>query len=190
MLKDLVKYEAKRYKLPPYVIFQETSLSEMCLQYPITIDEMAKITGVGPGKAQRYGDPFVKMIAKYVKENEIERLQDLIVKSTVNKSGLKVYLIQNIDRKLSLEDLAEAKGLTMKQLIEELEHIVHAGTRVNIGYYVNQIIDEDKQAEMYAYLRKSHSDSIADALKELGEDLFTEEEARLMRIKFISEFGN
>ena len=190
MLKDLVKQVAKKQKLPPYVIFSESSLAEMTIQYPTTIEEVAKISGVGPGKAQRYGDAFAKMIAKYVKENEIERPQDMIVKSTVNKSGLKVFLIQAIDRKLSLEDLADAKGLTLKKVIEELEAIVSAGTRVNITHYIDEVIDDDRQEAIYEYLRESHTDSVADALKELGEDEFTEEEVRLMRIKFISEFGN
>lgn len=190
MLKDLVKQVAKKHKLPPYVIFQETSLSEMSIHYPTTVDELAKISGVGPGKAQRYGAEFVKLIAKYVKENEIERPQDLIVKSIVNKSGLKVYLIQALDRKLHLDDIAEAKGLSLRQVIEELEAIVSAGTRVHIGHYVDEVIDDDKQEAIYEYLRRSHTDSVAEALKELGEDKFTEEEVRLVRIKFISEFGN
>ena len=190
MLKDLVKQVAKKHKLPPYVIFSENSLSEMSINYPITIEEIAKISGVGPGKAQRYGDVFAKLIAKYVKDNEIERPQDLIVKSIVNKSGLKVYLIQGLDRKLGLEELAEAKGIGLKQVIDELEAIVNAGTRVNVTHYIDEVIDEDKQLAIYEYLRESHTDSVVEALKELGEDEFTEEEVRLMRIKFISEFGN
>ncbi|MBI4946237.1 MAG: DNA helicase RecQ [Bacteroidetes bacterium] len=190
MLKDLVKRVAKDKKLPPYVVFQETSLAEMTINYPTTLDEMSKVSGVGPGKAQRYGKPFADMIAKYVKDNEIERPQDLIVKSTVNKSGLKVFLIHNIDRKLSLEDIADAKGLSMKQLISELEAIVSAGTRVNISHYIDEVMDDDRQKDIYEYFRESHSDSVEDALKELGEDEYDEEEVRLMRIKFISEFGN
>lgn len=190
MLKDLCKQVAKKHKLPPYVIFQETSLNEMAINYPTTLEELSKISGVGMGKAQRYGSDFVKLIAKYVKENEIERPQDLIVKSIVNKSGLKVYLIQALDRKLNLDDIAEAKGLSIKEVIEELESIVSSGTRVNISHCVNQLIDKDKQDAIYEYLRESHTDSVSEALRELGEDEFSEDEIRLMRIKFISEFGN
>jgi ATP-dependent DNA helicase RecQ len=190
MLKDLVKQIAKKFKLPPYVIFSENSLSEMSINYPTTVEEVSKISGVGPGKAQRYGDPVAKMIAKYVKENEIERPQDLIVKSVANKSVLKISLIQAIDRKIGLEDLAESKGLSMKEMIGELESIVSAGTRVNIAAYIDEVVDDDKQEAIYEYLRESHTDSVPEALKALGEDEFTEEEVRLMRIKFISEFGN
>ncbi|MBI4931137.1 MAG: DNA helicase RecQ [Bacteroidetes bacterium] len=190
MLKDLVKQVAKKEKLQPWIIFQETCLSEMTINYPTTVDEVARISGVGPGKAQRYGKPFADMIARYVKENEIERPQDLIVKSTVNKSGLKVFLIHNIDRKLSLEDIADAKGLTMKQLIGELEAIVSAGTRVNITHYIDQVIDDDQQDAIYEYFSNASSDSVAEAMKKLGEDEFDEEDVRLMRIKYISEVGN
>ncbi|HNO71375.1 MAG TPA: DNA helicase RecQ [Bacteroidia bacterium] len=190
MLKELVKQVAKKHNLPPYVIFSEHSLSEMATSYPITVEEVSKISGVGPGKAQRYGDAFAKTIAKYVKENEIERDQDLIVKSVANKSALKVSLIQAIDRKLGLDAIAESKGLSLKALISELESIVASGTRLNIANYVNEVVDEDKQDDIYEYLRESEVDSIAEALKELGEDQYTEEEVRLVRIKFISEFGN
>jgi len=190
MLKDLVKKTAKARNLPPYVIFSEVSLEEMAIQYPVNIEELTHITGVGPGKAQKFGKPFVDAIAKYVEENEIERPMDMVVKSVVNKSGLKVYIIQSIDRKLSLEDVAGAKGLSMNDLITELETIVASGTRVNISYYIDQVIDEEKQLEVYDYFRESESDSVAEALKELGENDYTEEEIRLMRIKFLSEFGN
>ena len=162
----------------------------MAIQYPINMEEMARITGVGQGKAARYGKPFVDMISKYVTENEIERAQDMVVKSVVNKSGLKVFIIQNIDRKMSLEDLAKAKGMKLKDLIEELETIVNSGTKLNIKYYIDEVIDEEKQEEISQYFKESESDSIEDALTELGEDKFTDEEVRLMRIKFISEFGN
>ncbi len=190
MLIDLRKKISKQENLGPWVVFSEPSLAEMTFQYPTTIDELAKVSGVGPGKAQRYGKVFADMIAKYVKENEIERPQDMIVKSTINKSTLKVFLIKNIDRKLSLEDIADAKGLSMKQVIDELEAIVNAGTRVNITHYIDEVIDDDRQEAIYEYLREAHTDSVAEALKELGEDEFTEDEVRLMRIKFISEFGN
>ncbi|MGQ0827293.1 MAG: DNA helicase RecQ [Bacteroidota bacterium] len=189
-LKDLLKQTAHKLKLPPYVIFQEMSLEEMAIQYPIKMEELVNITGVGQGKAQKFGKPFIDLIAKYVEENEIERPLDMVVKSIVNKSGLKVYIIQNIDRKLPLEDVAKAKGLSLSDLITEIESIVHSGTKVNIGYYINEVIDEDKQQEALAYFKESASDSITEAINELGEDDYTEEEVRLMRIKFMSEFGN
>jgi ATP-dependent DNA helicase RecQ len=189
-LKDLLKQTAHKLKLPPYVIFAEVSLEEMAIQYPIKMDELVNITGVGQGKAQKFGKPFLDLIAKYVDENEIERPLDMVVKSIVNKSGLKVYIIQNIDRKLPLEDVAKAKGLSLADLIIEIESIVHSGTKVNINYYINDILDEDKQEEAMEYFKESNSDSITDALKELGEDEYSEEEIRLMRIRFMSEFGN
>lgn len=189
-LKDLLKQTANKLKLPPYVIFQEISLEEMAIQYPIKMDELVNITGVGQGKAQKFGKPFLDLISKYVEENEIERPLDMVVKSIINKSGLKVYVIQNIDRKLPLEDIASSKGLSLTELITEIESIVHSGTKVNINYYINDILDEDKQEEAMDYFRESDSDSVAAALKELGEDEYSEEEIRLMRIKFMSEFGN
>lgn len=190
MLKDLCKQVANKNKLPPYVIFQEASLTEMAIQYPITMDELTKITGVGTGKASKYGPPFIALIKKYVEDNEIERPQDLVVKSIVNKSGTKVHIIQSIDRKLNLEDIADAKGLSMNDIITEIETIVHSGTRVNIAYYIDEVIDEEKQNDIIEYFKESESDSLEEALAELGEDVYSEEEVRLMRIKFISEFGN
>jgi len=190
LLKDLVKQVSKKEKLQPWIIFQETCLAEMATTYPVTVDEVAKISGVGPGKAKRYGKPFADLIAKYVKENDIERPQDLIVKSTVNKSGLKVFIIKNIDRQLSLEEIAEAKGLTMKEMIGELESIVSSGTRLNIGHYIDEVIDDDVQDSIYEYFREAESDSVELALKELGEDEYDEADVRLVRIKFISEVGN
>jgi ATP-dependent DNA helicase RecQ len=190
MLKDLVKKQAKQLNLPPYVLFQETSLSEMASQYPINIDELSRISGVGQGKAQRYGKEVCALISKYVKENEIERPQDLVVKSVVNKSGLKVHIIQSIDRRLSLEDIANAKGITLNEIISEIETIVSSGTKVNINYYIDEVVDEEKQEEIFDYFREAETDSLEEALKELGEDEFTEEEVRLMRIKFIAEYGH
>jgi ATP-dependent DNA helicase RecQ len=190
MLKDLCKQIAKQKQLPPYVIFQEVSLEEMAIRYPINMEEMTHIVGVGAGKAQKFGKPFIDLISKYVQENEIERPEDMIVKSVVNKSGLKVYIIQNVDRKLPLEDIAKAKNLSLVNLIKEIESIISSGTRVNIDYYISQVIDEDKQEEVYEYFKTSSSDSVQTALKELGEEDYTEEEIRLMRIKFLSEFGN
>jgi ATP-dependent DNA helicase RecQ len=189
-LKDLLKQTANRLKLPPYVIFQEVSLEEMAIQYPIKMDELVNITGVGQGKAQKFGKSFLELIEKYVEENEIERPLDMVVKSIVNKSGLKVYIIQSIDRKLPLEDIASAKGLSLNDLISEIESIVSSGTKVNISYYLNEIMEDEKQQETLDYFKESNSDSIDVALKELGEDEYTEEEIRLMRIRFMSEFGN
>jgi ATP-dependent DNA helicase RecQ len=190
MLKDLVKKTAKAKGLPPYVIFQETSLEEMSVQYPITMDEMTKISGVGTGKAAKYGKPFVDLIKKYVEENEIDRPVDMVIKSVVNKSGLKVYIIQNIDRKINLKDMAKSKNISLNELLSEIETIVASGTKVNINYYINDIMDEERQQEVLEYFKESESDSIQDALKELGENDYTEEEIRVMRIKFLSDFGN
>jgi ATP-dependent DNA helicase RecQ len=190
MLKDLVKKTAKAKGLPPYVIFQEPSLEEMSIQYPITIDELTKISGVGAGKAAKYGKPFVDMIKKYVTENEIERPVDMVIKSVVNKSGLKVYIIQNIDRKINLNDMAKSKNLTLPNLLTEIETIVESGTRVNINYYIEDLMDDEKQDEILEYFKESETDSVEAALKELGENEYSEEEIRVMRIKFLSDYGN
>jgi ATP-dependent DNA helicase RecQ len=154
------------------------------------MDELTDITGVGTGKARKYGEPFLELIQQYVEENEIERAQDMIVKTVVNKSSNKVYIIQSIDRKLDLESVADAKGMTMDELLTEIEHIVSSGTKVNINYYIDDAVDEDKQEEIYEYFQESESDSIEEALKELGDEDYSEEEVRLVRIKFISEFGH
>ncbi len=190
MLKDLCRQEARKRNLPPYVVFQETSLEEMAIQYPITKDELMRINGVGAGKAAKFGAPFLDLISKYVEENEIERPQDMLVKSIVNKSGLKVHIIQSIDRKLNLVDVAEAKGLKIDDVISEIESIVHSGTRVNINYYIDDVMDSDKQEDIIEYFREAENDSLKAALDELGEDDYSEEEVRLVRIKFISEYGN
>ena len=190
MLKDITKKIAKQNNLPPYIIFNEVSLEEMSIQYPITMDELAKITGVGTGKASKYGKVILDAIKKHVEENEIERPSDLVIKSVVNKSGLKVFIIQNIDRKVSLEDMAKNKNLKMNDLLTEIETIVESGTKVNINYYIDQVIDDDKKDEIYECIRESETDDLKALLKELGEDEYSEEEVRLMRIKFISEFAN
>lgn len=190
MLKDLVKKTAKAKNLPPYVIFQETSLEEMAIQYPITMDELTKISGVGSGKAAKYGKPFLDLIKKYVEENDIERPSDIVIKSVVNKSGLKVYIIQNIDRKVNLNDMAKSKNISLDELLTEIETIVASGTKVNLNYYIDEIMDEDKQEELMEYFKESETDSIDAALKELGGDDYSEEDIRIMRIKFYSEFGN
>ena len=190
MLKDLVKKTAKAKALPPYVIFQETSLEEMSIQYPVTMDEMTKISGVGAGKAAKFGKSFIELIKNYVEENEIERPTDMVIKSVANKSLLKVYIIQNIDRKIDLGAMAKSKNLKLPELLTEIETIVESGTKVNINYYIENEIDEEKQDEVLEYFKESETSSVTDALKELGENDYTEEEIRLMRIKFLSDFGN
>jgi ATP-dependent DNA helicase RecQ len=190
ILKDLRRKISKVKDVPPFVIFQDPSLEDMAIQYPITMDELQNITGVGAGKAQRYGKEFIEVIKKYVEEKEIIRPLDMVVKSVVNKSGIKVYIIQSIDMKRSLEDIAEAKGMDMPELLTEIEAIVNSGTNINIDYYIDSVIDEERQQEIYSYFREeAKSDSLEDAMKELGSES-EEEEIRLMRIKFISEMGN
>jgi ATP-dependent DNA helicase RecQ len=190
MLKELLKTIAKHENLPPYVVFQETSLEDMCIQYPITLEEMTQVSGVGQGKAQKYGQPFVDLICKYVEDNEIERPQDIVVKSAVNKSGMKVFVIQNIDRKINLEDIAESKNITMSELLTEIESIVISGTKINIDYYIEENIDRYHQEEILEYLQEAQEDLPETALEELGEEEYTMEEIRLMRIKFLSDKGN
>lgn len=189
MLVDLRKKVAKKNGLPPFVIFQEVSMKEMALQYPITIEELTNIQGVGQGKATRYGKEFVDLIARYVEENDIDRPTDLVMKSIVNKSGLKVQMIQNIDKKLPLEDIAKAQSKTFDEILDEIEGIVQSGTRVNINYYIDGILDPDNQEEIFDYFKEAETDSIIDAYHEFDGD-YTEEELRLMRIKFFSEMGN
>jgi ATP-dependent DNA helicase RecQ len=190
ILKDLRKKISKIKDVPPFVIFQDPSLEDMAIQYPITIEELQNISGVGTGKAQRYGEEFVELIKSYVEEKEIIRPLDMVVKSVVNKSGIKVYIIQSIDMKRPLEDIAEAKGLEMGELISEIEAIVNSGTRINLDYYTNVMIDEERQHDIYSYFREeAESDSLEEAFKELGSE-FEEEEIRLVRIKFLSEMGN
>ncbi len=190
MLKDLRKDLSKKENLPPFVIFQDPSLEDMAIQYPVNMDELQQIVGVGTGKASKYGAPFLKLIKQYVEENEIVRPNDMVVKSVVNKSGLKVYIIQSIDRKIPLEDIAYAKNLAMDELLTELESIVASGTRLDINYYLNEYVDEYHQEDIYDYFGEAVSDSIEDALEELGESEYSEEEIRLMRLKFMSEIGN
>jgi len=190
MLKDLRKHTAKRLNLPPFVIFQDPSLADMSLQYPVSIEELQKIQGVGQGKARRYGKEFVELIKKYVEENEIERPQDMVVRSVANKSKLKVFIIQSVDRKIAFEDIADSQGIEVKDVLTEVEAIVNSGTKLNIDYYINDVLDEDHQDEIFEYFREAHNDSVDDALNELGEDEYTEEDIRLMRIKFMSDMGN
>ena len=190
LLKDLVKKTAKAKNLPPYVIFQEPSLEEMSIQYPINMEEMTKISGVGSGKAAKFGKPFIELIKSYVEENEIERPVDMVIKSVVNKSGLKVYIIQNIDRKIGLREMAKSKNLSLPNLLTEIETIVESGTKVNINYFIDDIMDEEKQDEILEYFKESDSGDITLALKELGENEYSEEEIRAVRIKFLSDFAN
>lgn len=190
MLKDLRKQVARRKELPPFVIFQDPSLEDMAIQYPITIEELQNITGVGAGKARKFGAEFVALIKKYVDEKEIERPQDMIVKSVVNRSGNKVFIIQSIDRKMDFEDIARARDMEFDELLTEIEAIVNSGTKLNINYYIEQEVDEEKADDIYQYFKEdAETDSIEDAMHELGSD-YTEEEVRLVRIKFICEQGN
>ncbi len=189
MLKDLRRKEAKKLGVPPFVVFQDPSLEDMALKYPISLDELSNVHGVGEGKAKKYGKPFVELIARYVEENDIIRPDDLVVKSTGANSANKLYIIQNIDRKLSLEDIAKAKGLTMDALLKEMEQIVYSGTKLNIKYWIDDILDDEQQEEIQSYFMESETDKIEEALKEFDGD-YDIEELRLMRIKFISEVAN
>lgn len=189
MLRDLRKKVAKKLGVPPFVVFQDPSLEDMALKYPISVEELSGVHGVGEGKAKKYGKDFAELIARYVEDNDIVRPDDLVVKSTGANSGLKLYIIQNIDRKLPLNDIAKAKGLDMDSLLKEMEQIVYSGTKLNIKYWVDEILDEDQQEEIHDYYMESESDNIKDALKEFDGDYDTEE-LRLMRIKFISEVAN
>jgi ATP-dependent DNA helicase RecQ len=190
LLKDLRRDISRKENLPPFVIFQDPSLEDMSIQYPIKEEELLQITGVGSGKAKKYGKPFLELILSYVEENDITRPNDLVVKSVVNKSGLKVYIIKSIDRKLALEDIAFTKNLTVSELLTEIESIVASGTKVNIGYYIDEYVDEYHQEEIFEYFQDAETDSLEEAHVELGEDEFSEEEIRLVRIKFMSEVGN
>lgn len=190
MLKELRKKVAKEKNLPPYIVFQDPSMEEMAIKYPINQQELSQITGVSASKALRYGKPFIDLITKYVEENDITRPDDFVVKSVVNRSAQKVYIIQNIDRKLSLEDIARGKGLTMNEVLQELENIVYSGTKLNLDYYINEVLDVEYQGEVFDYFRKAESDDLETALNELGTDVYSMEEIQLMRIKFISEMAN
>lgn len=189
MLKDLRKQIAKQKKVPPYVVFQDPSLEDMAIQYPITLDELTKISGVGGGKAEKFGKPFVDLIARYVEENGIERPDDFVVKSVINKSGAKVQIIQNIDRKLPLENIGTALGKNFDEILDEIEAIVSSGTKININYYISEKLDTDNQEEIFDYFREAETDSITEAYHEF-DGAYTEEELRLMRIKFMSEMAN
>ena len=189
MLKDLRKKLSKKLNVPPYVIFQDPSLEAMATIYPVTLDELQNIPGVGAGKAKRYGEEFCVLIKKHCEENEIERPEDLRVRTVANKSKLKVSIIQAIDRKVALDDIALSKGIEFSDLLDEVEAIVYSGTKLNIDYFLDEIMDEDHLLDIYDYFKESTTDGVEDALAELGDD-FTEEEVRLVRIKFFSEMAN
>ncbi|KAB1065189.1 RecQ family ATP-dependent DNA helicase [Salibacter halophilus] len=189
LLKDLRKKIGKQKNLPPFVIFQDPSLEDMATQYPITMDELQNIVGVGKGKAMKFGRQFLDLIKTYVEENDIDRPQDMVVKGLANKGSNKIAIIQGIDRKVPLADLAKARGITDSEFVSELENIVYSGTKVNIDYYINDVLDEEHQEDIFEYFREAESDSIDEALEEF-EDEYSEEEIRLMRIKFMSELGN
>lgn len=189
LLKAELKKVAKNLDLPPFVIFQEPSLEDMALKYPVTLEELSNVHGVGEGKAKKYGKSFLKLIQDYVEENDVIRPEDFVVKSTGSNSSLKLYIIQNVDRKLSLPDIANAKGLEMREFIKEMEAIVYSGTKLNINYWVDEVLDEDQQEEIHDYFLEAKTDNIEEALDEFDGD-YDEEELRLYRIKFISEVGN
>ncbi len=189
MLKDLRKNIAKKLGVPPFAVFQDPSLDDMALKYPISLEDLANVHGVGEGKARKYGAEFIKLISKYVDENDILRPDDLVVKSTGVNSGLKLYIIQNTDRKLPLMDIAKSKGLSMEELIKEMEAIIFSGTKLNITYSLEDLLDEEQQEEIFDYFMEAESDKIQDALDEFDGD-YDEEELRLMRIKFINEVAN
>tara|TARA_R110002072_G_scaffold131586_5_gene271419 strand:+ start:24590 stop:26785 length:2196 start_codon:yes stop_codon:yes gene_type:complete len=189
LLKSERKRVADKLNLPPYVIFQDPSLEDMALKYPITLEELANVHGVGEGKAKKYGGSFISLISNYVEENDISRPDDFVVKSTGSNSGLKLYIIQNVDRKLALDDIASAKGIEMDALIDEMEAIVYSGTKLNISYWVDETLDEDQQEELHEYFLEAETDNIEEAMNEFDGD-YDVEELRLYRIKFLSEVGN
>ena len=189
IMKDLRKKLSKQLDVPPFVIFQDPSLEAMATTYPVTLEELQNIPGVGSGKAKRYGTEFVALIKKYVEENEIERPEDMRVRTVANKSKLKVYIVQSIDREVALDDIASSKGLEFSELLDEIESIVYSGTRINIDYFIFDAIDEDRVDDIYQYFKESTTDSLQEAIEELGSD-YTEDEIRLVRIKFLSEMAN
>lgn len=189
LLKGLRKKIAKQKGFPPYVIFQDPSLEEIATTYPTTKEELGQVNGVGRGKVERYGKPFLDLINRYVDENDIETASEVLVKSTVNKSKIKIYIIQQIDRKVDLEEIGDAKGMRLSEILDEIEHICYSGTRLNLDYYIDQVLEEDRQDDVYDYFMTSETDNIQDALAELGDE-YSEEELRLMRIKFLSEVAN
>jgi ATP-dependent DNA helicase RecQ len=190
MLKKLRKKIASEQTLPPAIIFQESSLLDMSNNYPVTTEEMAQIQGVGVGKAKKYGDQFILLIDKYVKENNIERPADMVIKTIVKKSTNKVYIIQNLDKKLSIEDIARMKGLSSEELIKEIETIVESGTKLDLQYMLDDMMDDYEQEDLFEFFKESNHFSLEEARKEFDEDEFSDEELRIARIQFISKVGN
>src|ERR1041384_468162 len=190
MLIDLRKQVAKQHNLPPFVIFLENSLEDMATNYPTTLQELEKIQGVSKGKALRYGRKFVDLIASYVEENEIEKPDDFVMRSVVNKSGMKVFIIQNIDKQIPLETIAKNKGLNLQDLLSEMETIVASGTRLNLDYCLEQELDENEQEDIFDYFRDSHDGNLVDAYEEFKDRDVSLEHLQMMRIKFLSEYGN
>ena len=188
ILKDLRKKIARQNSLPPYVIFQDPSLEAMATTYPVNIEELAGIAGVGAGKARRYGKEFVEVIRRHVEENDIDRPEDLVVRSLANKSKVKISIIHAIDRKIDLNEIADSKGMEFDELLDEIESIVNSGTKININYYIDEMLDEDQQDEIFDWFKQSESGMLEEAYQEFGSD-YSEEEIRLMRIKFISDMG-
>jgi ATP-dependent DNA helicase RecQ len=188
MLKALRKKIAKEKDLPPYVIFQDPSLEEMATTYPTNKEELASVNGVGMGKVNKFGKEFIELIEKYVDENDIETASEVVVKSSVNKSKIKIFIIQQIDRKVDLEELAESKGLTFDELLTEMENICYSGTKLTIDYYIDEVLDDNKQEEIYDYFLNSETDSMEEAMATLTDQ--SEDDVRLMRIKFLSEYAN
>jgi ATP-dependent DNA helicase RecQ len=189
LLKELTKQVSKEKQIPPFAIFQQPSLQEMCLYYPLTMEELKNISGVGNGKAKRFGQPFLDIIAKYVNENDIERPSDFVVKSVANKSALKIHIITSIDKKSNLEDIASQNNIKFNELITEIETIVNSGTKINLNYFIDEMLGEEEQEEIFDYFMEAESDSIDAAYEEFEEE-YEEEELRLMRIKFLSEVAN
>jgi len=190
ILKDTRKKISKKMNVPPFVIFQDPSLEAMATTYPITYEELQNIPGVGAGKAKRYGEEFLRIIKEYVEENEIIRPEDMRIRTVAKNSQVKISIIQAIDRRVDLDDLAESKGMSMEELLEEIEAIVYSGTKLNINYFIDEIMEEDKRDEIYDYFRTANTDNVKVALKEIDEDDVSEIDIRLVRIKFQSELGN
>ncbi len=189
ILKDLRKSVGKKQNVPPFAVFQDPSIDDMALKYPITLEELAKVHGVGEGKARKYGKEFVKLIAQYVEDNDIIRPDDFVVKSTGTNSAIKLFIIQNTDKKIPLEDIAKSKGLDISELIKEMEAIVYSGTKLKLKYVLDELLDEDQQEEIFEYFMEAESDGIQEALDEFDGD-YDEDELRLMRIRFTSEVAN
>ena len=190
ILKDIRKKLSKKMDVPPFVIFQDPSLEAMATTYPITMEELQNIPGVGAGKAKRYGDEFIRVIKEYVEENEIIRPEDLRVRTVAKDSARKISIIQAIDRRVALDDLAESKGMSMEEMLEEIEAIVYSGTKLNIGYFIDEVVDPDEKEEIYEYFKNADNDNIKLAMETLGEDDYDELHVRLVRIKFHSDLGN